>query len=200
MTYLTEDEIEELLKPFIDRRNIPRDLYAQLSVYLDLLMRWSKKTNLTAVREPREMVRRHFGESLFLGMHLPRAHTLLDYGSGAGFPGLPIQLLLPGLNVTLAESQGKKSGFLREAVRVLGLKTEVWPHRVESMLSERRFDIVALRAVDKMEEATRVAASRVAEGGTLALLVAGNPNGIPIPCSEQGVIRLLRQGTFHVEQ
>ena len=105
--------------------SVPAGLYQQLSAYLDLLLKWNARTNLTAIREPEEIVRRHFGESLFAGTAarrsaLRRDASLLDFGSGAGFPGLPIQLLLPDLRVTLAESQGKKASFLREAVRTLG--------------------------------------------------------------------------------
>ncbi len=86
----------------------PRTLIPKLSLYLDLLLKWNARTNLTAIRDPEEIVRRHFGESLFTAAHLPAAQTLLDFGSGAGFPGLPIALFLPQLRVTLAESQNKK--------------------------------------------------------------------------------------------
>lgn len=108
-------------------------------------------------------MRRHFGESLFAARHLPEGATLLDLGSGAGFPGLPIQLLHPEMTVTVAESQGKKASFLREAVRTLGLKSEVWAARIESMAPERRFEIVALRAVDKMPDALALARERSKE-------------------------------------
>jgi 16S rRNA (guanine527-N7)-methyltransferase len=118
--------------------------------------------NLTAIRGPEEIVRRHFGESLFVARHVGRCTTLLDFGSGAGFPGVPIQLMRPDLQVTLAESQGKKAAFLREVVRELGLRTEVFAGRVEAMPVERRFDVVAMRAVDKMGVAVRAAAARAA--------------------------------------
>jgi 16S rRNA (guanine527-N7)-methyltransferase len=99
-------------------------------------------------------------------------HCLLDFGSGGGFPGLPIQLLLPELRVTLAESQGKKASFLREAVRTLGLSTEVWAGRVEDMAAARVFDAVTLRAVDHMAAALVAARTRVAPGGLLVTLSA----------------------------
>ncbi len=71
-------------------------LLGQLSIYLELLLKWNAQTNLTAIRAPEEIVRRHFGESLFAALHVPQgAKNLLDLGSGAGFPGLPIQLALP---------------------------------------------------------------------------------------------------------
>jgi 16S rRNA (guanine527-N7)-methyltransferase len=85
----------------------------------------------------------------------------LDYGSGAGLPGIPIAICLPGTMVTLAEAQGKKASFLREALRVLGLRGEVYDGRVEAMPGQLRFDAVAMRAVEKMGLAIPVAMERV---------------------------------------
>jgi 16S rRNA (guanine527-N7)-methyltransferase len=171
---LTPDSIAELLQPHI----APADaacpapdwphMYAQLSIYLELILKWNARINLTAIRTPEEIVRRHFGESLFAGAHLGLCETLLDFGSGAGFPGIPIQLLRPDVSVTLAESRSKKAAFLQEAVRGLGLSTEVWAGRVEAMPTERRFDTVTLRAVDDMDAAIREAARR-ASGQVLIL-------------------------------
>jgi len=115
---------------------------------------------------------------------------LLDFGSGAGFPGLPIQLLLPNLKVTLAESQNKKASFLREAVRTLDLSTEVWAARVETMQEERVFDIVTLRAVDNMQAALLAATPRVRPGGILAVL-GSEGQGIPMPNTRSTVLQLL---------
>jgi 16S rRNA (guanine527-N7)-methyltransferase len=165
---LTDDRIGTLLQPYLP--DASPGLCSKLSIYLDLLLRWNARTNLTAIRDPEEIVQRHFGESLFTAAQLPPATTLLDFGSGAGFPGLPIQLFLPDLAVTLAESQGKKASFLREAVRVLDLQTEVWPSRVEAMPQGRNFTVVALRAVDNMDSAIAEANRRVLSGGTLAIL------------------------------
>ncbi len=124
--------------------------------------------SLTSVRNGTQIVQRHFGESLFLAERLPSAATFLDLGSGAGFPGIPVALVYPGLEVTLAESQGKKAAFLREAVSELKLSATVWADRVERMPASRLFDIVALRAVDRMEAALELAAKRMKSGGTLA--------------------------------
>src|SRR6202051_2419367 len=99
MPALSESEIAHLLAPYLPP---PPEIPPHLSPYLDLLLKWNARTNLTAIRDPQEIVRRHFGESLFTAAHLPPAPTLLDFGSGAGFPGLPIQLFLPDLAVTLA--------------------------------------------------------------------------------------------------
>jgi 16S rRNA (guanine527-N7)-methyltransferase len=161
MPVLSEDEICGLLEPYI--ADIKGDIVLKLSSYLDLLVRWNARTNLTAVRDEREIVRRHFGESLFAAEHLgdPRPRTLLDLGSGAGFPGLPIALCRPDIAVTLAESQGKKASFLREAVRTTGAaNVEVWAARAENLPEGRTFDVVTLRAVDNMEAALAATAPR----------------------------------------
>lgn len=157
---LSESPIEALLAPYLPE--VPAGVAAQLSVYLDLLLRWNARTNLTAIREPEQIVQRHFGESLFCGLHVAvQTATLLDLGSGAGFPGLPIALLRPEIAVTLAESQNKKATFLREAVRTLDLaNVEVWAGRAEALPSERRFDTVTLRAVDNMTAALAAAVPR----------------------------------------
>src|ERR1700722_12701692 len=135
MSALPESRIAELLAPYLGDAAVPPALYAQLSTYLNLLLRWNARTNLTAIRDPEGIVCRHFGESLFCGREINKrlsaAASVLDFGSGAGFPGLPIQLLLPDFRITLAESQGKKAAFLREAARTLNLPTEVWADRVE---------------------------------------------------------------------
>jgi 16S rRNA (guanine527-N7)-methyltransferase len=199
MATLSEPRISVLLEPYLGSFSPPSSLYTQLSAYLDLLLKWNTRTNLTAIREPEEIVRRHFGESLFTGQHLPARlpvdATLLDFGSGAGFPGLPIQLLCPNLRVTLAESQGKKASFLREAIRTLNLPTEVWPARVETMPPERRFDIVTLRAVDHMQQALATAKPRVATGGwlvTLSTEPAPEAEFIALPGEAPGWLTLLQ--------
>jgi 16S rRNA (guanine527-N7)-methyltransferase len=160
---VTPENIAALLQPYIATTPANADwphVCGQLATYLDLILKWNARTNLTAIRTPEEIVRRHFGESLFVGAHLGECATLLDFGSGAGFPGIPIQLLRPEIAVTLAESQGKKSAFLREAVRTLNITTEVWTSRVESMPENRQFDTVVLRAVDDMNSAITESAKR----------------------------------------
>jgi 16S rRNA (guanine527-N7)-methyltransferase len=202
---LPESRIAALLEPYLGEAPVFPGLYSQLSNYLDLLVKWNARTNLTAIREPEEMVRRHFGESLFaavhLGARLPAGASVLDFGSGAGFPGLPIQLLHPEFRVTLAESQGKKSSFLREAVRTLGLPTEVWAGRVEAMPAvdgmPRRFSAVTLRAVDNMQQALDEARQRVAPGGwlvTLSTETMPEAECLPLPGEAPGWLTFLRVG------
>lgn len=198
MASLSLDRLATLLDPFlaVDGPAAPADLFPRLGLYLDLLLKWNARTNLTAIRDAETIVTRHFGESLFLAAHLPpEVQTLLDLGSGAGFPGLPTQLLRPELQVMLAESQGKKSAFLREAVRSLALTTAVHAGRAEDLVGSRYFDVVALRAVDNMDLALRLSRKL----GTRQVLLTTaedarmlNPESvIPVPMSDNRVLAIL---------
>jgi 16S rRNA (guanine527-N7)-methyltransferase len=142
---------------------------AKFAQYLQLLLKWNAKLNLTAIRKPEEIVRRHFLECIQCAQIVPPVISLLDFGSGAGFPGIPIALLRPEISVTLGESQAKKSSFLRETTRSLGLNTSVFDGRIEAMPLSQRFEAVTLRAVDKMAEACAAAIERVAPGGWIIL-------------------------------
>lgn len=140
--------------------------------YISLILRWNDRTNLTSVRDAEGILARHFVESIACARVLPAGiGSLVDFGSGAGFPGLPIALCRPEIDVTLAESQGKKAAFLQEAVRVLGIQATVHAGRAEELRAE--FDCVTLRAVDKMVAAVAAAAGLVRPGGWLALLTTG---------------------------
>jgi 16S rRNA (guanine527-N7)-methyltransferase len=155
---------------------LPAGAYVQFLAYLELLQRWNSRLNLTAVREAELIIRRHFVECAFTAQQLPaEIDTLLDYGSGAGFPGIPIAICRPEIRVTLVESQGKKASFLREAVRVVGTPTEVFDGRVEALPRNRRFDAVSLRAVEKMELAIPLALGRVERYLVLLITEASAP-------------------------
>ena len=137
--------------------------------YLALLIRWNERVNLTSVRDEEGIISRHFVESIVCARALPQGiTTLLDFGSGGGFPGIPIALCRPEIEVTVAESQGKKAAFLQEAVRVLGISVKVHAGRAE--LLKVQYKCITLRAVDKMDEAVEAAARLVAPGGWLALM------------------------------
>lgn len=177
----------------------------QFNAYLDLLLRWNARVNLTAVRAPEAILSRHFVESIAVARALPPGlATLLDFGSGAGLPGIPIAICRPQLAVTLAESQSKKAAFLNEVVRTLGLNARVHSGRAETL--KEQFDCVTLRAVDHMELAVHAAAQLVAPAGWLAPLTthadlaamqaaAGpgfdwSPPPTPLPGSDQRILAL----------
>jgi 16S rRNA (guanine527-N7)-methyltransferase len=140
---------------------LPVGAHDKFRAYLELLLRWNQRLSLTAVREPDQIIQRHFVECAFVAGRLPEdIADLLDYGSGAGLPGIPIAICRPEISVILAEAHGKKAAFLREALRVLTLEGEVYDGRVETM-PERRFDAVSMRAVEKMDLAIPLALQRV---------------------------------------
>lgn len=148
---------------------LPTPVTASFEAYLSLLLRWNARVNLTAIRDTETILSRHFVESIACARALPEGiTTLLDFGSGAGFPGIPISLCRPEITVTLAESQGKKAAFLLEVLRTLGIATKV--HSARAELLSGHFDCVVLRAVDKMESAVKSAAKLVGPGGWLALM------------------------------
>jgi 16S rRNA (guanine527-N7)-methyltransferase len=141
----------------------------RFEAYLSLILRWNSRVNLTAIRHEEGILSRHFVESIACARALPAGiATLLDFGSGAGFPGIPIALCRPEIAVTLAESQGKKAAFLQEAIRTLGISVDVHSGRAEALRA--LFDCVTLRAVDKMQQAVQAGAQLVRPSGWLVLM------------------------------
>jgi 16S rRNA (guanine527-N7)-methyltransferase len=149
----------------------------QISTYLDHLLRWNARMNLSAVRDAEGIVTRHFGESLFAARHLFSSNPdrlsrsrLIDVGSGAGFPGLPIKIWRSDVQLTLIESNQKKATFLRELIRRLELKdATVFSGRAEKFSAQA--DVVTLRAVERFESALGVATQLVLPAGRMALLI-----------------------------
>ena len=137
--------------------------------YLSVLLRWNARVNLTAIRNEDGIISRHFLESIQCARLIPAGvMSLLDFGSGGGFPGIPIAICRPEIAVTLAESQGRKAAFLREASRATGVRATVHAARAEQLAGT--FDCVTMRAVDDMENAVKAAAALVSRGGWLVLM------------------------------
>src|SRR5579863_10026458 len=110
------------------------EIIHKFEAYLSLFVRWNRKLNLSSVRDEEGIMSRHFIESIAVAQSLPsEIATLLDFGSGAGLPGIPIAVCRPRIAVTLAESQVKKAAFLQEAVRVLGISAKVHSDRAETL-------------------------------------------------------------------
>jgi len=161
-----------------DLRPVDSETAGKFGEYLALILRWNARTNLTAIRHPKEIINRHFVESITCAQVLPSGiATLLDFGSGAGLPGIPIALCRPEIKVTLAESQSKKAAFLQEAVRGLKLGSRVFAGRAENL--HEQFDCVTLRAVDRMEQAILAASKLVRSGGLLAIFTTNADLAIP---------------------
>jgi 16S rRNA (guanine527-N7)-methyltransferase len=171
---MTPERIAELLSPFLEDASLSTLQLTQIATYTDLLAKWNAHMNLTAVRDPEEIITRHFGESLFAARHLfasPTANqSAIDIGSGAGFPGLPLKIWEPRLELTLIESNYRKAVFLREVVRALSLSgVSVFADRAER-LSEQS-SLVILRAVERFDQILPAARKLVAPDGRIALLI-----------------------------
>jgi 16S rRNA (guanine527-N7)-methyltransferase len=208
-------QIAALLNPFLEQ-SLPPSQLDQISIYIDLLLRWNARINLTAIRHPEEIVTRHFGESFFLARHLfpnpchpersrviheadgaaeskdryalqlpapllgvlptpPHPPRVLDIGSGAGFPALPLKLWAPQIDLTLVESNHKKAAFLREVARALTLTDiNVINDRAEVLAARPDFpraEVVTLRAVEHFATILPQAVTFLAPNATLALLI-----------------------------
>ena len=136
---------------------------ARLIDYVELLERWNAAYNLTAVRDPAEMVTRHLLDSLAILPHVAGA-TLADLGSGAGLPGIPLAIAAPERDVLLVDSNGKKARFLREAVRKLALaKARIAEARVENV--EGTFDCITARAFASLGDMLAWGGHLLAPGG-----------------------------------
>jgi 16S rRNA (guanine527-N7)-methyltransferase len=148
----------------------------QVISYLKLLIRWNEKLNLTAIRDPVEILHRHFSESMFAGVNVPiERGRLADVGSGAGFPGLPLKILRPELQVFLIESNLKKAAFLAEVIRDLSLSdTRVIVGRYEDLGEEiAPADFVCSRAVGEFDRLVNWAAGEDLHVQHVVLWVGG---------------------------
>lgn len=147
-TVTTPDAIRRILGEFnliINDRQV-----LQIQQYIRILLAWNEKINLTAIRDPREILYRHFCESMYAASVLPVENgRLADVGSGGGFPGLPLKIMRPDLQVFLIESNLKKATFLAEVIRELGLTdTQVIVRRYEELGEEvAPLDFVCSRAL-----------------------------------------------------
>jgi len=169
--------IAGLLRPFAEPNPVQLE---QTATYLNLLLKWNAKVNLTSVRGPRQMIMRHFGESYFAARELlssEPAATVIDLGSGAGFPGLPLAMFEPAVQVTLIESNAKKVAFLNEVIAALKLgNVRVVRQRAEDYAGSA--DLVTMRAVERFEAAARIAIRLVRPGGgRLALMIGASQVG-----------------------
>jgi len=154
---------------------LPDAAQAKLLEYLALVDKWNRVYNLTAVRERERMLAHHVLDSLAVAPHLTGT-TLLDVGSGAGLPGIPLALARPQCSVTLLEANHKKATFLKQAAIELGLaNVDVVNERVESWETPRRHDVVISRAFSDLAEFVGLAGRHCADGGVLAAMKGVHP-------------------------
>ena len=142
------DTLRPQLAAGLEALGLPAALAAPLLGYLALLARWNATYNLTAIRDPRDMVAKHLLDSLAMQPFVRGLRTLADLGTGPGLPGIPLAIATPALQVTLVESNGKKARFLREAARQLGLgNVQVAESRIEAFRPGTPFDAITARAL-----------------------------------------------------
>jgi 16S rRNA (guanine527-N7)-methyltransferase len=179
-----------LNEPFLEKQSLGQSQLNHISTYIDLLLHWNARINLTAIRNPEEIVTRHFGESLFLARHLfpnsgchpersegpvspensPDGRRVLDIGSGAGFPAIPLKIWAPGIHLTLIESNHKKAAFLSEVARTLTLtNVNVITERAEAVSAQA--EVVTLRAVERFEITLPQAVPFLVPNAKLAILI-----------------------------
>ena len=184
-----------LIREWTPYGQLSEEQLSSLELHYELLVRWNQRMNLTRIRDLSEVVRLHYCESMFLGLNLPKGRLdIVDVGSGAGFPGIPLAIVRPESRVTMVESNHRKAVFLREAARDLPNAT-VMSSRAEDVSG--KFDWLVSRAV---------VANQVLELGLskrVALLVTNSDLSqlpspervVPVPWGTQRVLAL-----FHVEQ
>lgn len=165
------------------RLSLPAVAASRLLDYLELLQLWNGAYNLTAVRDPGEMVTRHLLDSLAVMPHVA-GHTLADLGSGAGLPGIPLAIALPSAQVTLVDSNGKKARFLREAARALPLpNARVQQVRVQELRGD--FDCITARAFASLPDMLAWGGHALAQNGVWLALKGklDHPElaGVPAP-------------------
>jgi 16S rRNA (guanine527-N7)-methyltransferase len=176
---------------------LPAGAHKKLLDYTQLLAKWNRTHNLTAIREPLEMVSHHLLDSLVVIPHLPMAEgaTLADAGSGGGLPGLPLAIARPGWRITVNDSNGKKAAFLRQAVIELGLgNVEVNEGRLQAWRPSARFAVVISRAFAELADFIAACRHLAGPGGLLATMKGAYPHAelanLPGGCDCSRVIAL----------
>jgi 16S rRNA (guanine527-N7)-methyltransferase len=152
-------------------------LAAPLARYLALMLRWNAAYNLTAIRDPREMVTKHLLDSLAMAPSVRGIRTLADLGTGPGLPGIPLAIAHPGLRVTLVESNGKKARFMREALRTLSLtNAEVAESRIEALDRPGAFEAITARALATLPQIVALGGHLLAPDGVLIAMKGTRPD------------------------
>jgi 16S rRNA (guanine527-N7)-methyltransferase len=177
MQSLSNQRISDILQPYSVAVDPGSSLVGGIQIYISLLLQWNRSISLTTVTEPEEIVRFHFGESFFAASAAQIASSrLADVGSGAGFPGLPLIMLVPEIELTLIESNAKKATFLEEVRRRLALdRVRTFRGRMEEFGSDgdsrsrASFDFVTARAFGQFDELLAWASVHLATSGKIVL-------------------------------
>ena len=148
----------------------PEQIESQFSSYLDLLVKWNQKINLTSEKSSQDIVLRHIFDSLHYAAFISPQDEIVDIGSGAGFPGIPLKIIYPDLVPILIESQRKRCSFLETVIFQLGLTgTKVINNRAEKISPERLVEAVVFRGVSDIKSCLELATPFLGEGGKVVL-------------------------------
>ena len=140
----------------------------KFELYYQELLQWNAKVNLTTITEPADAAIKHFLDSVLVMKYIPLAGALIDIGTGAGFPGIPLKIMNPGLSVVLVEAVRKKVSFLKQIIRLLKLQgIEVYNGRIEEYDRCGAFDFAVSRAFSELGLFCRLAAPFIKPGGML---------------------------------
>jgi len=147
----------------------------QMALHAIELMRWNKKINLTAITDPHDIAIKHFIDSITAVSQIPEKASVLDVGTGGGFPGIPIKVIRPDAYVTLADSSRKKVSFLKNVIRGLQLKSiEAFHCRIElftlAIHLQKPFDVIVCRAFSSLKQFIRIALPLLSEKGVIIAL------------------------------
>lgn len=154
---------------------LPEGAVDALLAYLAMLVKWNQAYNLTAVRDPAEMVTRHLLDSLAVAPHM-RGERIIDVGTGAGLPGIPLAIAFPERSFTLLDSNSKKTRFLIQARAELGLaNVEVVHSRVEAYRPGQGFDCIMTRAYASIADILSSSGHLLSEGGEFLAMKGAVP-------------------------
>jgi len=177
MTETSVDPLRAPLETGLAELGLDAALADPLLAYLALLQRWNATYNLTAIRDPQQMVVLHLLDSLAMAPHVAGLASLADLGTGPGLPGIPLAIAHPGLQVTLVESNGKKARFLREAVRQLRLgNARVAESRAEALDEPGAHAAITARALATLPDIVAVGGHLLAPGGRLLAMKGVRPD------------------------
>ena len=185
----------------------------KLLKYLELLQRWNKAFNLTAIRDPLQMVRLHLLDSLAIHPYIQGLKSIIDVGTGPGLPGIPLAILNPEINFTLLDSNGKKTRFLFQAINELKLTnaSEI-NHRVEAYQPNQLFDAVISRAFSSISDMLNQCDHLVSDQGCFLAMKGKKPDSelsqmskaykvievsevnVPLIDSERHLVKIIKTG------
>ncbi len=165
----TDDQIRSLLAPF--KVDLDPGQIASVRKFLDLLELWNRRISLVSLADIGQLLERHVGESLFASSAVPIRHgRLADLGTGAGFPGIPLKIANPSMDLTLIESNQRKAAFLSEAARSLHFGScQIVNSRYEDFMSTVEFNFICSRAVGEYEDMLKWSRTRLAVDGQIIL-------------------------------